>query len=318
MKKKTIVIIVIIAVVVASIIAGGIMYSKSGGLEVKTAQAVRGNLVVTVSATGTLRSVNEAKLTTAASGRVSRILIVENQKANKGDVLLELESAVQAEKDFKRLENLAAKGFVSSQQAELAREQWKNAFITAPFTGTIAKKFVEPGEPLMGGGPAFLLADLDNLLMETNIDETDIGEVIVGQAAEVVLDAYKNERQKGKVDFIARTSLEVKEKGITYTVKVKLESSTLALRLGMTGDVYIRTSEKKDCLMIPYPAIAEDADGRYVFAVEKGALTKKYIKTGLENYDSTEILSGLAENETVVASNATKYKEGMKVKPAVK
>ena len=154
-----------------------------GGTEVKTAKAVRGNLVVTVSATGTLRSNNEAKLTTNSAGRVSRIYADENQQVKKGETLLELDTTAQAEKDYKRLAALAEKGFASPQQAELAKEQWKSTYIAAPFEGTLAKKFVEVGEPLMPGSPAFLLADLNDLVMETNIDETDIGEVKAGQRA---------------------------------------------------------------------------------------------------------------------------------------
>ena len=270
------------------------MCGKRSGNETKTAKAHKGLLTVTITSNGTIRSNEEANLATAGSGKVAKILAAENQAVDKGDVLLELSSTAQAEKDYKRMASLGEKGYVTSQQVELAKEQWENTFIKAPFYGTVAKKFVEEGEMLLGGTPAFLLANLNEMIVETNIDETDIGNVKVGQAAEVSLDAYKNVKLKGIVLFISRSSLEVKEKGITYQVKIKLYSGAgVTLRLGMTCDVNIKVAEKNDVLMIPYTAIGEEEGENFVFIVEKNIIKKKFIVTGLENYDNTEILSGL-------------------------
>ena len=97
--------------------------SSSGGTEVTTSKAAKGDIVVTVSATGTVRSNNEANLTAVASGRISKINVKENQNVEKGDIMLELDSAAQFEKDYKRLEALGAKGYVPAQQVELAKEQ---------------------------------------------------------------------------------------------------------------------------------------------------------------------------------------------------
>ncbi|MFH1825460.1 MAG: efflux RND transporter periplasmic adaptor subunit [Candidatus Firestonebacteria bacterium] len=310
MKKITLIEFGIVLIVVFLFTQCGLR----GGTEVKVAKVVRGELIVSVSATGTVRSNHEAKLTTVSSGRVNKIMVEENQAVEKGKILLDLDSTAQAEKDYNRLAKLGEKGFVTPREVELAKEQWKNTFISAPFSGTIVKKFVEVGEPLMGGTPAFLIADLHNMLIETNIDETDIGEVKVGQKVEVVLDAYKDLKLDGKVVFIARSSLEVKEKGITYLVKVKLSPTDVTLRLGMTGDVYIFVANKKNVLMVPYTAIGEEKGVKFVFAAEKNMLKKKVIKIGLENYDNTEIVDGLNENDIVVESNISKLKDGEKVK----
>jgi len=290
----------------------------NGGTEVKIAKAVKGELVVNVQATGTVRSNNEAKLTTVASGRVSKIFAEENQTVEKGKLLLELDSTAQADKDYQRMNSLAGKGFLAPQQAEQAKEQWKNTFISAPFTGTIVKKFVEVGETLYGGTPALMLADLNDMIFESNIDETDIGELKAGQRAEVVLDAYKQTKIPATIIFISRSSLEVKEKGITYQVKSRLDKSALALRLGMTGDIYVKVNNKNNVLMVPYTAIGDDKDGKYVFAVEKGKAVKKTVKTGLESYDNTEIISGLKEGEGVIENNISKIKDGQAVKVAEK
>lgn len=311
--KKIIVIIVIVILFLAGLYL--LIKNNRGGIEAKTSKVIRGKLKVLVSATGTVRSNKEAKLTTLSSGRINKIFVKENQFVKKGSLLLKLDSTEQSAKDYKRMVELSKKGFATSQQLELAREQWKNTFISAPFSGTIVKKFVEVGETLIGGTPAFLIADLDDLIVETNIDETDIGNVKIGEEAEVILDAYKNTKVQGTVQFIARSSLELKEKGITYLVKIKLYPVDVVLRLGMTGDVYIHIVEKNNVLMVPYTAIIEDDKNRFVFVVmKKGTLQKIVVKTGLENYEYTEIISGLDENDIIVSSDISKLKEGQKIK----
>jgi RND family efflux transporter MFP subunit len=310
-KKKTI---IISAAVIVLLLLGLAMCGRKGGAETKVAKATRGTLVVTVSAYGTVRSSNEANLSTVSAGRISRIYAKENEFVRKGTILLDLDSTAQTEKDYRRMTALGEKGYVTSQQAEQAREMWENSVITAPFDGTVAKLFVDSGEMLVGGTPAILLADLNDMILETNIDETDIGSVKVGQKAEVTLDAYKDTKLTGTVQFIARSSLEIREKGITYLVKIKLSQPGVVLRLGMTGNVDIEITDKQNALMVPYTAVGEDKTVKFVMAVEKNVLRKKIVTTGLENYDSTEITSGLNENE-VVAANATKLKEKMRIKP---
>ncbi|MEW6040406.1 MAG: efflux RND transporter periplasmic adaptor subunit [Elusimicrobiota bacterium] len=310
--KKTIIISVLVILVLGVIL---FRCSRSGTQEIKVTKVSRGKIVVTVSATGTVHSNTEAKLTTISGGRINSIMVEENQAVEKGDMLLKLDCTEQTEKDYKRLLNLGEKGFVSSQQVEVAREQWKNTFIAAPFRGTVAKKFVEVGETLIGGSPAFLIADLKNMIVETNIDETDIGTVKVGQQVEVVLDAYKDRKLRGGVHFIARTSLEAKEKGITYPVKIKLQPTDVILRIGMTGDVSIKVAERENALVVPYTAIGEEKERRFVFLVEKGMLKKKIVETGLESYDSTEIISGVKDGDVIVESNVAKLKENQRVKP---
>lgn len=310
-KKKTILIAAAVFVFLLLMLS---MCGKKGGPETKAAKATKGNLVVTVSASGTIHSSNEANLSTVSAGRVSRILAEENETVGKGDLLLALDSSAQTEKDYRRMASLGEKGYVTPQQVEQSREMYENSVILAPFSGTVAKCFVEPGEMLIGGTPAILLADLSDMILESNIDETDIGKLKIGQRSVVVLDAYPELKLSGRVEFIARSSLEIREKGITYLVRIKLDPSGIVLRLGMTGNVDIEITEKKNVLMVPYTSVGEDKTEKYVMAVEKNVLRKKLVTTGLENYDSTEILSGLSENE-VVAQNVMKLKEGMRIKP---
>ena len=298
-------------VLTAALISG---CGMNGGTEVKTVKAVKGELVVNIQATGTIRSNNEAKLTTVASGRVSKVFAEENQFVESGKLLLELDSTAQADKDYKRMLALSEKGFLPAQQTEQAKEQWKNTFISAPFAGTVVKKFIEVGETLYGGTPALMLADLSDMILESNIDETDIGQLKVDQRADVVLDAYKEIKIQATIIFISKSSLEVKEKGITYLVKARLDKNELALRLGMTGDIYVKVADKSNVLMVPYTAIGDDKDGKFVFTPINGKAVKKAIKTGLESYDNTEIVSGINEGEAVIESNISKIQVGQKVK----
>lgn len=308
--KKIIIFILIIVIAIGFFFF--IKAKKKNNLDIKIVKVKYGNLVETVSNSGTLRSNKEVKLTTTIPGKINEIMVSENQKVNKGMILLKLDTFDQAEKDYNRMKYLGEKEFVSLQQIELAKKQYENTFITAPFSGTIVKKFFEQEE--MANGPVFLIADLDDMIIETNIDETEIGKVKIEQSAEVIIDAYKDIENSGKVQFIAKTSLENKEKGITYQVKIRLDPTNIILRLGMTADVNIKVMDKKNVLIIPYTAISEEKEKFFVFVVENNKLKKRFIKTGIENYEYTEIISGLKENEVIVENNTLKLQEEQKLK----
>ena len=117
-----------IIIVFCAVLAVSLGCMGNGGQEVNTIKAVKGNLTVKVQSTGTVRSNNEAKLTTVSSGRVSDVFAAENESVVKGKILLKLDSTAQAEKDYNRIASLASKGFMPSQSAEQARDQWLATF----------------------------------------------------------------------------------------------------------------------------------------------------------------------------------------------
>lgn len=101
-----------------------------------------------------------------------------------------------------RTEDIAmAEAQVLQAQATLksAQIQLDNVVIKAPVPGTIALKSVEDGEVIAAGQPLFSIANLADIWIESNIEETYIGKIKVGQPVEFTVDAYPGEKFSGEV-----------------------------------------------------------------------------------------------------------------------
>jgi HlyD family secretion protein len=136
----------------------------------------------------------------------------------------------------------AAAAAVAQAQAavELAQITRERAEIHAPFDGVVAQVNVDPGDPsTTTGQPAIKVVDVSALHLDAQISDIDIGQVSIGQAAEVRADAQPGKVYKGKVSYIAPTST---TSGTirSYLVRVSLDQHD-GLLAGMSARVDLIT-----------------------------------------------------------------------------
>jgi multidrug resistance efflux pump len=121
-------------------------------------------------------------------------------------------------------------------QAEGARDK---ARLHAPFAGTVGQVWAREGELVAPGRPVIILGDLGHLRVETtDLRETDVAKVAMGQTVEVTFDALPGEVWQGAVTRIAPMST-VEQGSTNYTAIVELERVDPRLRWGMTAFVNI-------------------------------------------------------------------------------
>jgi len=77
--------------------------------------------------------------------------------------------------------------------------------VKAPNTGTVTNKNVDKGQYVQAGQPLFTLVS-DNIWIEANFKENQVGKMKVGQDVEIKIDAYPNKKFKGKIDSIQKAS----------------------------------------------------------------------------------------------------------------
>lgn len=221
---------------------------------------------------------------------------------------------VQMLYDIKNAQVIQQNSLIEAIQAEL-----EDTIIAAPISGTIIKKYVEEGELVgflsIGPSPIVEIARLDSFEVHTRVDETDIGNIKVGMQAEVSVDAYPDLVFNGEVKEIALLSMEKKEAGINYVVKVKIDNKdNIPLRLGMTANADFITAYKKDVATVPVWSVIQRDDEEYVFVVNDSRLHKRAVKTGINNEEFIEIISGVEVGQLVVKSSAKELNEGLKAK----
>lgn len=202
---------------------------------------------------------------------------------------------------------------------QLAGVQLGRTYITAPYSGIITELFVEEGELLSIGTPVLEMADESTMEVDAVIDEVDVGKLRIGQDVKLTFDAFKEKQSLGKILEISPYITTTKEQNRTVNIKVGITTGQDGILVGMSTDVEVITGRAKDVLYLPTNAIIEKADGQFVFIAEKGVAKEKKIKTGLSNWDTSEVIEGLREGDEVITSlEIKKFTDGTKIKVANK
>ena len=144
---------------------------------------------------------------------------IQGHRVTQAEDALELALANQKQIDLKEkdLESSNAQLMRSQSAFQLAQESYEDTVIRAPISGTILEKRVEKGQVIVssfsGGGRGgsvssegqvlVTMADLEKVFVATEVDETDIGKVKVGQSVTITVEAYPDQPLPGEVLRIA-------------------------------------------------------------------------------------------------------------------
>ena len=144
---------------------------------------------------------------------------IQEHRVTQSKDALELAFANKKQIDLKEkdLESSNAQLMRSASALQLAKESYDDTVIRAPISGTILEKKVEEGQVIVssfgGGGRSgsvssegqvlVTMADLEKVFVATEVDETDIGKVKVGQSVTITVEAYPDQPLQGEVLRIA-------------------------------------------------------------------------------------------------------------------
>ena len=244
--------------------------------------------------------------------------------------------ATNATRDAERQASLRAKGFVSGSAEELARaaaeskratceavkadvvqanarlaaikvEQGRTV-LTAPFDGIVAKIVGEVGEystpspPGVPTPPAIDLIDDSCLYVSAPLDEVDAPKIRAGQVVRISLDAFPKQSFPGKVRRVAPYVSAVEKQARTVDLEATFNQAEPAgtLLVGYSANVEVILAVRENVVRVPTSALQEG--GRVLVAGADGTLQARTLKTGVANWEYTEVLSGLAPGERVVTS----------------
>lgn len=219
-------------------------------------------------------------------------------------------------------ETALAKSQDKSQQVSLEKQKQNltNSTITAPVDGTVTAVNVKVGSN--ASGILFQIDDLDNLIVEAEIKEYDIGDVTAGKKAEVKTDATGDKPLAGTVTKVApaATSGTQGTSNVTFTTEVSVTEKNSSIKIGMKARLVIIVNEKSDIYTVPYDAVQQDADGSsYVYEAVKGndgyTAKKLPVKTGLSNDVSIEISGDGIKDGVKIVSSPENIREGSTLNP---
>jgi len=249
-----------------------------------------------------------ADLESASSRLALAKSVFLRRKALAGSGLISAEDldVKSRETELARADEASARARLDQARTRLdqARIELGYATIRAPISGTVTTVATQEGETVAASFavPTFVtIMNLDNLQIETYVDEVDIGKVRTGQEAEITVDAFPNETFEGKVTAVSPEA-RVRDNVVTYIVLVSLTSENRRLlRPEMTASVTITAGERRGLLLLPVSAIQRDDSGKpYVLVRGVKGTVRRRVQLGEMFGNDVEVRGGLEENEAVI------------------
>ncbi|NVM22419.1 MAG: efflux RND transporter periplasmic adaptor subunit [Desulfobacterales bacterium] len=212
--------------------------------------------------------------------------------------------ALRADCEAAKASILMSEARVGVAKANLARTR-----LIAPFDGVIAEingelnEYVTPSPPGIATPPAVDLIDNSCFYVTAPIDEVDASEIASGMTARVSLDAFGDRGFDGNVRRIAPYVLDREKQARTVDVEVEFTNpqDIRQLLAGYSADVEIILDVRPDTLRIPTEAVL-DGKRVFVYLAGKKVIKERIFKSGISNWDYTEVVSGLKMDELVVVN----------------
>ena len=227
------------------------------------------------------------------------------------DAALAALEAARAELDIARAEVANAEAEVLQRRAavEVARIDLDRTYIRSPIGGVVIERSVEVGQTVAASLSApklFTIAqDLARIQIHAQVDEADMGEIVVGNPVSFTVDAFPRDRFAGAVGEI-RLLPTTEQNVVTYKVLLDAANADLRLLPGMTANVEILTGERKDVPVVANEALrfrprgaaqalvreagAVDAADAAIWSLEPdGSLVRHAVTPGLSDRERTEL-----------------------------
>jgi HlyD family secretion protein len=203
-----------------------------------------------------------------------------------------------------------AKSDVAQAEAnvKLAHVQQGRTELIAPFDGTVAKivgelgEYSTPSPPGVPTPPAIDLIDESCLYVNAPMDEIDAPKVREGQPVRISLDALPKQSFPGKVKRVAPYVTAVEKQARTVDIEATFDDPSKVGRLlvGYSADIEVVLDTRNDVLRVPTSALLEG--GRVFVVGADGKLEERKLKTGLSNWEFTEVIEGVAAGDKIVTS----------------
>ncbi|WP_413888968.1 efflux RND transporter periplasmic adaptor subunit [Candidatus Aalborgicola defluviihabitans] len=140
------------------------------------------------------------------------------------------------------------------------------------------------------------------LYVRAPMDEVDAPKISAGQTVRISFDALPKQSFAGKVKRVAPYVSAVEKQARTVDIDATLDTDKTPPKLlvGYSADVEVVLAVRDKVVRVPTSALQEG--GRVLVAGADGTLQERKIKTGLANWEFTEVLDGLAAGDKVVTS----------------
>lgn len=320
--------ITILAVILLAAILAFNFFNRPKNQTLQFATVTRQDIKSIVSSSGTLTGKNVADLKFKSSGKLVFINVKPGDKvftyqtiAGLDTTQLEIDlqqvrntlrdkqaAAEKVEddvKDHSKDETFTQKASRSTAQVardnafdevKAAEKALQDAYLLTPIAGIVTKAPFVAGQNVSASDVIVQIVDFSQIYFDTEIDESDIGKIALGQKAEVTLDAYADKVFEGIVNQIIPQTETTSSGATVVKVRIKLTDPDITPINGLSGQAEILLSEAKNALIIPIEALGED---NVVILQNKKGQQKVKVLPGIQSDTDVEIKEGLREGDKI-------------------
>lgn len=270
---------------------------------------------------GTVEAAQEQILQALSNGTVIQVYVEEGDYVKKGDVIIQLDDTTEQYNLAKQDYNIAATKITGSEREIKLMESERLSLlqkvsdrkVVATFDGLIAQLDVSVGDSLEAKDSVGTLVNVDYLIAEVEIPETDVGKLKIGQKVEFTFSAYKDKIVYGNVIGWPQIG-EITSRGATVVkAKIKIEDypADILPNYSFTGKIQI--SEPEEFLLVSRNAVA--SENRKTYVVSKNSSEKRFVKIQPYGSGFVKILEGdVKEGEILKELTPQKTSGAMKQK----
>lgn len=194
------------------------------------------------------------------------------------------------------------------------RAALEKTVVRAEVAGVVLTRHADPGDLVQPGDVVFEIARAGNTEILVPFDEKNLGLLALGQPAISIADAFPARPFKAEISFIAPR---VDPQRGSVDVRLTVDPLPPFLRQDMTVSVNVETARRDQTLTVPNDALFDvSGDTAYVLAVRDGIVERVAVRVGLRGLTLSEIVSGLAAGEQVLAGGRDVAPEGGRVRVA--
>jgi len=248
------------------------------------------------------------RLANATHARISALHEKRSATPQELDQAVAALTAAEAQVQMARSETAAANAARDAARAaaDAASVATSYATLTSPFDGIVTDRMADPGSLATPGSPLVVVEESGPARLEVRLDESRLGRIVPGQEAEVRLEA------DAAAAWIAAKVVEVGRADPTshaFLVKLELPAGTTT-RTGSFGRARFAGNPRRT-LVVPSSSLIRRAGLTFVFTVDTNRQARlRPVVPGAVVGDRTEILAGVADAETVVASPPPSLTDG--------
>ena len=251
-------------------------------------QVERGQMRVTLRETAVIEPDHRLNITPPIPGRIDSVNVKNGQTVKQGQVLAWISSTDRAAL-------MDAARAAGGKEISYWEDVYKAAPLVAPLDGRIISTAVVPGQVVIAAQIVFTMSD--HLIVQANVDETDLDRVYLGQPVDITFDSFPGTLLTGKVHDIAFDSTTVNNV-TTYLVNIFIDKTPDYVRSGIDANVYLIISNRKNVLRVPTDSISPEGEVLLVRGPDQPLVPQK-IQTGDSDGTWTEVLSGVKEGDWI-------------------